>query len=62
MLDAGDHSNSDSAESTITRGTSGPLKPRIRENKAEQKEKEKRQRERLRSLEIQRDKLHKAAW
>ncbi|PIO74298.1 hypothetical protein TELCIR_03694 [Teladorsagia circumcincta] len=30
--------------------------------KAEQKEKEKRQRERLRSLELQRDKLHKAAW
>ncbi|CAJ0599875.1 unnamed protein product [Cylicocyclus nassatus] len=29
--------------------------------KAEQKEKEKRQRERLRSLELQRDKLHKAA-
>ncbi|EPB72214.1 hypothetical protein ANCCEY_08703 [Ancylostoma ceylanicum] len=33
-----------------------------RHAKAEQKEKEKRQRERLRSLEIQRDKLHKAAW
>ncbi|KJH51362.1 hypothetical protein DICVIV_02481 [Dictyocaulus viviparus] len=29
--------------------------------KAEQKEKEKRHRERLRSIEIQRDKLHKAA-
>lgn len=30
--------------------------------KAEQKEKEKRQRERLKSLEMARDRMHKAAW